>query len=166
MQNSFQNAKSILTFAILLHYPYPSVVLSLASDMSDSHVGAILQKRSRVSWQSLAFFSHKLSSTESHYSTFVRELVTAYLAVCHFCFSLESHPFTISTDHKPLVTTISKSGTPFTPTSNVILNSPQHFSLSQATELCCNTHSCPSIHTLPVALATTIPSSLLPLTLL
>jgi hypothetical protein len=90
-----------------------SSTLSLATtDASDSHVGAVLQQRSRGSWRPLAFFSHKLSPTESRYSTFDTELLAAYLAVRHFRFSLEGRQFTLFTDHKPLVTAISKSGTP------------------------------------------------------
>jgi hypothetical protein len=51
----------------------------------------------------LAFFSHKLSPTESRYSTFNRELLAAFQAVKHFGFFLEGCPFTLFTDHKTLV---------------------------------------------------------------
>ncbi len=112
MQTSFLAAKSLLASAVPLHHPSPTAVLSLATDASDSHVGAVLQQRSSSSWQPLAFFSRKLSPTESRYSTFDRELLAAYLSVRYFRFLLEGRPFTLFTDHKPLVSAISKAKTP------------------------------------------------------
>jgi hypothetical protein len=83
----------------------------------------------------LAFFSHKLSTAETRYSTFDRKLLAAYLAVCHFRFYLEGRPLTLFTDHKPLVTAISKSSTPSPLGSNVtcpsFLSSPHNLSTSQ-----------------------------------
>jgi hypothetical protein len=61
----------------------------------------------------LAFFSHKLSPTEGRYSTFDRELLAAFQAVKRFRFFLEGRPFTLFTDHKPLVAAISKNRAPF-----------------------------------------------------
>jgi hypothetical protein len=61
MQASFQHAKSLLSSAVHLQHPVPSAVISLATDASDSHVGAVLQQRSRGSWRPLTFFSHKPS---------------------------------------------------------------------------------------------------------
>ena len=113
MQTSFLASKSLLASAVPLHHPSPTAVLSLATDASDSHVGAVLQQRSSSSWQPLAFYSHKLSPAESRYSTFDRELLAAFLSVRHFRFLLEGRPFTLFTDHKPLISAISKSNTPF-----------------------------------------------------
>jgi hypothetical protein len=75
-------------------------------------VGAILQQQTQGSWQPLAFFSKKLSTTEMGYSTFYRELI-AFSALKHFRFFLEGRPFTLFIDHKPLVSEISKAKTPF-----------------------------------------------------
>jgi hypothetical protein len=47
------------------------------------------------------------------YSTFDRELLTAFSAIKHFRFFLEGRPFTLFTDHKPLVSAISKAKTLF-----------------------------------------------------
>jgi hypothetical protein len=113
MQAAFQSAKSVLASAVPLQHPKPSATLSLATDASDTHVGAVLQQRARGSWQPLTFFSHKLSPTEARYSTFDCELLAAFLSVRHFRVFLEGCPFTLITDHKPLVAAISKTGTPF-----------------------------------------------------
>ncbi|GFR65581.1 Pol polyprotein [Elysia marginata] len=53
-------------------------------------------------WRPIAFFSRKLTSTQSRYSTFDRELLAIYSAIQHFRFFLEGRPFSVLTDHKPL----------------------------------------------------------------
>ncbi len=45
--------------------------------------------------------------------TFDRELLAAFLSVKHFRFFLEGRPFTLFTDHKPLLAAISKQSIPF-----------------------------------------------------
>lgn len=51
----------------------------------------------------LSFFSKRLLPAESRYSTFGRELLAVYLAIRHFRHMLEGRPFTVFTDHKPLI---------------------------------------------------------------
>ncbi len=89
MQLALNTAKSLLASAVPLHHPHPSAKLSLATDASDTHVGAVLQQQTQGSRQPLAFFSKKLSATEMRYSTFDRELLAAFSAVKHFRFFLE-----------------------------------------------------------------------------
>jgi hypothetical protein len=99
---AFGAAKAALTAATSLVHPLPGAVISLATDASDTHIGAVLQQLSAGSWRPLAFFSRKLSPTESKYSTFDRELLAVFAAVRHFRFILEGQPFRILTDHLPL----------------------------------------------------------------
>ncbi len=113
MQFAFDHAKALLASTVPLQHPHPYATLSLATDASDSHVGTVLQQKTDGCWLLLAFFSHKLSPTESRYSTFDRELLAAFQAVKNFRFFLEGRPFTLFTNHKPLVAAISKSKTPF-----------------------------------------------------
>jgi hypothetical protein len=98
----FCAAKATLAAATALVHPLPGAVISLATDASDTHIGVVLQQLSGGSWRPLAFFSRKLSSPESKYSTFDRELLAVFAAVRHFRFVLEGHPFRILTDHLPL----------------------------------------------------------------
>jgi hypothetical protein len=87
-------AKAALAAATALVHPFPGAVISLATDASDTHIGGVLQQLSARSWRPLAFFSRKLSSPESKYSTFAD--------VRHFRFVLEGRLFRILTDHLPL----------------------------------------------------------------
>jgi hypothetical protein len=68
----------------------------------------VLQQKCGRGWQPLAFYSKKLSPTEVKYSTFDRELLAAYLTIRHFRFLLEGRQFTLLTDHKPLVASMSR----------------------------------------------------------
>jgi hypothetical protein len=99
---AFCAAKDALAAATALVHPLPGAVISLATDASDTHIGGVLQQLSDGSWKPLAFFSRKLSSPESKYSTFDRELLAVFAAVRHFRFILEGRQFLILTDHLPL----------------------------------------------------------------
>ncbi len=129
-----------------------------------------MQQRAQGSWQPLAFFSHKLSPTKTRYSSFDRELLAAYLAVRYFRFYLKGRPFTLFTDHKPLVTANSKSGTPFSSRQQRHLSFLSEFTtqfvhLPGTKNVVADALSRPSGEPLPVALATALPSFLLPLPL-
>jgi hypothetical protein len=76
-QQAFQNAKRLLAGAVPLLHPAPNTELSLGSDASDTHIRGAMQQKSRDYWWPLGFFSHKLTDTESRYSTFDRELLAA-----------------------------------------------------------------------------------------
>ena len=91
-----------LSSAVLLDHPSPSAEVSLVTDASASHIGAVLQQRKKTSWRSLAFFS----ATQQQYSAFDRELLGVFLALRHFRFELEGRRFHIITDHLPLVSAL------------------------------------------------------------
>jgi RNase H-like domain found in reverse transcriptase len=52
----------------------PDMLLALASDVLDTHVGGVLQQQQKV----LQFFSRRLLATEVNYTTFDRELLAAH----------------------------------------------------------------------------------------
>ncbi len=64
METSFTAAKAALVAAVPLAHPLPGAVLALATDTSDTHVGAVLQQQVGQHWQPLGFFSKKLSKSE------------------------------------------------------------------------------------------------------
>ncbi len=71
-------------------------------------MGGVLQQKCEKGWQPLAFYSKKLSPAEVKYSTFDRELLAAFLTIRHFRFLLEGRQFTLLTDHKPLVASMTR----------------------------------------------------------
>jgi hypothetical protein len=84
-------------------HPLPGAVLAPAADVSDTHVGAVLQQQVGQHWQPLGFFSKKFSKLEVNYFTFDRELLAAVSGIKHFRSRLEGRPFQLWTDHKPLI---------------------------------------------------------------
>ncbi|BHF84632.1 hypothetical protein SprV_0902778300 [Sparganum proliferum] len=76
---AFEKIKNSLADATLLTHPAPEAQLSLMVDASTVAVGAVLQQHLAGSTQPFAFFSKKLLSAETRYSTFGRELLAIYL---------------------------------------------------------------------------------------
>ncbi len=99
METAFAVAKAALVTAV----PLPGAVLALATDASDTHVRVVLQQQVCQHWQPLGFFSKKLSKSEVNYSTFDLELLAAVSCIKHFCSRLESRPFQLWMDYKPLI---------------------------------------------------------------
>lgn len=100
----FEQTKKMLSAATLLVHPNNDAEFSITTDASNIAVGAVLQQRvEHAEWEPLAFFSRKLSDTETRYSAFDRELLGVYLAVKHFRYLIAGREFTIYTDHKPIV---------------------------------------------------------------
>lgn len=103
MSSAFTAAKTALSSATILAHPHPDATISIATDASDSHVGAVLQQLTNKTWQPLSFFSAKLTPPQQKYSTFDRELQAAYSAILHFRNFIEGKTFQLLTDHKPLI---------------------------------------------------------------
>jgi hypothetical protein len=114
MQAAFTQVKQLLCSATCLAHPNPSAPVSLATDASETHVGAVLQQWEEGAWRPLAFYSKKLDKAQAKYSAFDRELLAAFLAVRHFRCMLEGNTFTLYTDHKPLTFALSKVAEPWT----------------------------------------------------
>ena len=99
---AFISIKTALAEATLLVHPTPNALTSLATDASDSAIGAVLQQYINGQWQPISFFSKKMKPSERQYSTFDRELLAVYLSIKHFRYFLEGRIFHVITDHKPL----------------------------------------------------------------
>jgi cleavage and polyadenylation specificity factor subunit 1 len=113
MDSAFSKARTALADSALLAHPAAAAELSLVTDASSSHVGAVLQQRRRgQGWQPLGFFSHKLSATEQRYSAFDRELLAIHNSIVHFRHMLEGRPFTVFTDHQPLLGALARATEP------------------------------------------------------
>jgi RNase H-like domain found in reverse transcriptase/Integrase zinc binding domain/Integrase core domain len=105
MTTAFNRAKEAVAAACKLGHPSSGAEISLVTDASASHIGAVLQQRAPAStaWQPLAFFLAKLTTAQQKYSAFDRELLAVYVSIRHFRFMLEGRPFTVFTDHQLLL---------------------------------------------------------------
>jgi hypothetical protein len=61
METAFTATKAALVAAVPLAHLLPKAFLALATDVSDTHVGVVLQQQVGQHWQLLGFFSKKLS---------------------------------------------------------------------------------------------------------
>ena len=113
LTQAFERIKQQLAAATMLVHPKENAELALVTDASDVAVGAVLQQKHQDAWQPLAFFSRHLRKAELQYSAFDKELLALYLSVKHFSCFLEGRSFTAYTDHKPLVSAISKLSDPW-----------------------------------------------------
>ena len=103
MEQAYNLSKSAMLNAPELAHPLPGAEISLTTDASDTHVGAVLTQHVRgMGDRLLAFFLAKLDRAQSRYSAFNRELLACCLAVKHFRWMLEGRSFCLFTDHKPL----------------------------------------------------------------
>ncbi len=114
MLDAFSAARRSLSSSAVLEHPVDGTELSLVTDASSSHVGAVIQqKRPGQGWRPLGFFSAQLDKAQVNYSAFDRELFAVVAAIKHFRFMLEGRSFTVFTDHRPLVGALSRRSDPW-----------------------------------------------------
>lgn len=109
LDTAFDKVKNDLAKATLLAHPLQCAPLYLATDASETGIGAVLQQHNKKTIEPLGFFSKTLTKAQKSYSTYDRELLAIYEAIRHFRDQLEGRNFTILTDHKPLVYAITQS---------------------------------------------------------
>ena len=104
-QSAFINTKRIFSDAATLTFPQPGVPLVLNTDANNNAIGAVLEYIINTIHQPLAFFIHSLNN-----STFDREQLAVHNVIHHFKHMIEGVPFTIQTDHQPVITALTKTG--------------------------------------------------------
>ena len=114
-EKAFNSARNQLTSKVSLALPQANAKTSIATDASDSGLGAVLQQEIDNEWKPIAFFSKKLTAAESKYSAFDRELLAVYSAIKHFRYFIEGRDFHIFSDHKPLTTVFSVNKSSYSP---------------------------------------------------
>ena len=112
---AFQRIKEALVGATLLYHPKLNAPTAIMTDASDVAMGAVLQQFINGAWQPISYFSRALSTTESRYSTYDRELLAIYSAVKHFRHFVEGREFHILTDHRPLTFSLTSRSEHYTP---------------------------------------------------
>ena len=114
MDTAFLDAKNALADATLLIHPVEGAPTSLTVDASNVAIGGVLEQYSNGLWRPLGFFSRKLNTRETKYSTFDRELLAAHLAIRHFRYFLEGRLFNLFTDQNALLSAMRKTKDPWT----------------------------------------------------
>ena len=100
---AFLKIKKLLSLAVKSSHVVPNNHMCLGTDISFIGVVAVLQQKVADQWRLIAFFSKKLTLTDTRYSKFGLELLAAYLAARYFRYLLEVPTFYILTDKKPLL---------------------------------------------------------------
>eukprot|EP00731_Ephydatia_muelleri_P033914 Em0041g27a len=101
---AFQELKERLTTPPVLAFPQFDREFLLATDASDSAIGAVLsQVDDNGTEKVIAYWSRQLTKAERNYSTIEREALAIVKAVKEFYPYLYVHDFILQTDHQPLV---------------------------------------------------------------
>lgn len=97
--SSFKQLKQSLISNNLLAYPNFEIPFEISTDASNEAIEAILSQNNIP----IAFASKTLNKTESKYSTIEKELLGVVWGVKRFRCYVYGQPFTVFTDHKPLL---------------------------------------------------------------
>ena len=87
----------------ILAFPRFDCNFLLATDASDSAIGAVLSQVQEGAEKVIAYWSRQLTKAERNYSTIEREALAIVKAVKEFYPYLYGHEFVLLTDHQPLV---------------------------------------------------------------
>lgn len=102
-QKAFEELKTILTTAPVLHSPDFSQPFYIHCDASHTGIGSVLvQKTAEGEEFPIAFMSKKLNQAQRNYSVTEQECLAAMLSIKKFRAYVEGHEFTVITDHASL----------------------------------------------------------------
>ena len=102
-QQAFDNLKQILLEAPVLCHPDLNHPFRVATDASNTGIGAVLYQVIHDKTYHIGFMARSLSPSERNYSTTKRELLAIVFALNKFHKYLWGYPFTLYTDHKALI---------------------------------------------------------------
>ena len=97
-QTAFENIKTILSKEVLLSYPDFNLPFEIHTDASKIQLGAVISQQGHP----IAFYSRKLSSAQTRYTTIEQELLAIVETLKEFRNILLGHKIRIWTDHKNL----------------------------------------------------------------
>jgi hypothetical protein len=102
-QTAFEYLKESLVVVPLLAYPDTNKPYVLYTDASDSCIGACLTQQTEEGEEKpIYFLSHKLSDTQTRWSTIEKEGFAIHYSLQKLDHYLHGAQFVIKTDHKPL----------------------------------------------------------------
>ena len=97
-QASFDQLKHLLAKQVILAYPDFSKPFEIYTDASAKQIGAVIHQDTRP----LAFYSHKLTDTQTWYTVIELKLLAIIETLQEYCTILLGHIICIYTDHKNL----------------------------------------------------------------
>ena len=101
---AFNESKDLLTSSSLLVHFDPKLPILLACDASAYGIGAVLAHRlPDGSEKPIGYASRTLNAAERNYSQLEKEGLSLVFGIKRFYSFLFGHPFTLITDHKPLL---------------------------------------------------------------
>ena len=98
-ETAFQTAKKIIAREVMLAYPDFSKPFEIHTDASHYQLGAVISQ----SGKPIAFYSRKLNSAQTRYTTTERELLSIVETLKEYRNILLGHYIEVFTDHKNLV---------------------------------------------------------------
>ncbi|SAL96875.1 hypothetical protein [Absidia glauca] len=101
-ETAFEKLKLILTRTPVLKYPKVNAPYYVATDASNTGIGAVLFQMINDKVQHIGFFARALSKSERNYNTTKRELLAIVFALNKFHKYVWGNHFTLFTDHKAL----------------------------------------------------------------
>ena len=103
-QKAYEYIKSAISSCLILKPPNKEKPFQLTTDASGTAIGAMLCQENEV----IGFASRKLQNSEKNYSTFDKEALAIYWGITYFKHILLDSQFTVHTDHRPLLSWLSK----------------------------------------------------------
>lgn len=108
-EQCFLKLKEILTQEPVLKFYDPEKSFRISTDVSQYGLGAVLLQQHNEQWLPIAYRSRALTSAESRYAQIEKELLVSLYACERLHQYVYGQPFEVETDHKPLVSIMSKS---------------------------------------------------------
>ena len=108
-ERTFKESKELLTSSALIVHFDPSLPIILACDASQYGIGAVLaHKMPDGSERPIGYVSRTLNDAERNYAQLEKEALALVFGVKKFYSYLLGHPFTLITDHRPLLGLLSE----------------------------------------------------------
>ena len=102
-EESFTRIKEELVKPTVLAHYNPQAEMKVSADASSFGLGAVLMQKEGEHWKPVVYASRALTDTERNYAQIEKEALATTWASEKFATYILGRPFTIESDHKPLI---------------------------------------------------------------